>query len=131
MLVALRTGMNIENQQSGSSILPHSICLRAIGQSLEPIGVEIFTLTQENGSYTVKSKALTPSSMWIIRSRMLGQVGKAKNNTQVVELQGGDSWVCFYNATIAYLHEQGRQRRRTDDCQGTQMKISHLLRALG
>jgi hypothetical protein len=125
------TGHMSFDQYAKRPIISHSISLRAIGQSLEVIRAEGFTVTHKNGCHTVRSEALTPTCRWILRNRIVAEARESALTGSSVELEGGDAWLRFDAAVILRLHDQGRKQRQTEAFVGRQIKLSHLLRALG
>src|SRR5437899_864380 len=106
--------------------------LRAIGQSLEILGVEAFELEKEDYSYVVRSKSLSPTSQWIFRNSVVERVwdspGAAQNSTQV-----GNDWLRYDSTDISWLDAQGRKSRRSASFAQVRgvSRLSQLLRTLG
>jgi len=106
--------------------------LRAIGQSLEILGVEAFELEKEDYSYVVRSKSLSPTSQWIFRNSVVERVwdspGAAHNSTQV-----GNDWLRYDSTDISWLDAQGRKSRRSASFAQVRgvSRLSQLLRTLG
>ena len=106
--------------------------LRAIGQSLEILGVEAFELEKEDYSYVVRSKSLSPTSQWIFRNSVVERVwdspGAAQNSTQV-----GNDWLRYDSTDISWLDAQGRKSRCSASFAQVRgvSRLSQLLRTLG
>ena len=112
--------------------MTYSSALRAIGQSLEVIRIEVFTLSHRNGSHIVRSESLTPTCKWILQNRLLENIRDCAANGINIEFSGGDRWLCYHPLIISRLHDQARRKRRTD-CSAhiRQMNLANDLRALG
>jgi hypothetical protein len=112
--------------------MTYSSSLRTIGQSLETIRIEVFTLTQRNGSHVVRSESLTPTCRWILQNRLVGSIRSSTTNDMTVDFRGGDGWLSYDPMVISRLQDQGQQKRGTERFGHIRhMNLSKLLRALG
>ena len=110
----------------------HAISLRAIGQNLDTIGVEVFALTYTTGSYAVHSESLTPTCKWILRNRLAQNVREGAGNAMTMDIQGGDGWLNYNSSVVSSLQVQGEKKRASGTSGNIQqMKLSNLLRSLG
>lgn len=112
--------------------MTYSSSLRAIGQSLEVIRVEVFTLDLRHGSHILRSDSLTPTCRWILRNRLLERVQDSAANDINIEFPGGDKWLSYNSTVISRLQDQARRKRGKDSSgYGRQTHLSRLLRELG
>jgi hypothetical protein len=115
--------------------LPHAKSLRAIGQSLESLGVVAFVMEKNGRNYIVRSELLPA----------LAELDSKKDVTEKLwEIAGGgsrkasrllldDGSLRYDPPYVSWLDARGRKRRRrrfSAQVTGT-MKVSQLLRAVG
>ena len=110
----------------------HSSSLRAIGQSLELLRVQAFSLEKEGDSYIVRSESLTPTRHWILRNNLENDFD-APGSDQKSTLSWGNGWLCYGPLDVARLDAQGQRKRQPQSLVPlhTADTLGHLLRALG
>lgn len=114
--------------------MPHAKSLRAIGQSLESVGVVAFVMEKDGKNYVVRSDSLPDIAGLEAKKDVSEKVWdvpvSGRRRTHVIEKDG--SW--HYDPTyVSWLDAQGRRKRRrrfSAQATGT-MKVSQLLRTLG
>lgn len=112
--------------------MTYSSALRAIGQPLETVRIELFTLSHRNGSYVVRSESLTPTCRWILQNRLVGNIREPTANDMSMHFMGGHGWLSYNPIIISRLQDQGRKKRGTESFAHIRhMNLSRLLRALG
>jgi hypothetical protein len=114
--------------------VPHTKSLRAIGQSLESLGVVAFVLEKNGRNYIVRSDSLPNIAQLELKKDITEKVwdtpSAARRNTR---LKGEDGSLHYDPAYVSWLDAQGRKKRRrrvTAQATGT-MKVSQLLRTVG
>jgi hypothetical protein len=111
----------------------HAKSLRAIGQSLEMLRVQAFSLEKEGDSYIVRSESLTPTRQWILRNSLAeNNLDSPGPHQQGMQLTWGDGWLCYGALEVARLDAQGLKKRQDHglELRGAD-KLDQLLRALG
>jgi hypothetical protein len=113
--------------------MPYAESLRAIGQSLEMVHIEIFRLEKEGDSYVVRSESLTPTRLWILSNSLGDDPRNAPppdpKNTQLTVVEGS---FCYRPPDIARLDAQERSKRQKHNVtQMPQKTLAQLLRTLG
>lgn len=112
--------------------MPYAKSLRAIGQSLEMLRVEAFRLENEGDSYIVRSRSLTETRQWILKYRLAENPSDSGPDQEIIQLTGGDGWLCYGRLDIARLDAQGQSKRQNlGFAQMRGDKLSQLLRTLG
>lgn len=114
--------------------MAHARSLRAIGQSLEILRIEAFVLEKDGDHFTVRSEALTPSSQWIVRSKLVEKVLESQEPDPTSSpSRGGQGWLRYEPLDISWLDARGRKKRRSRAMPQIwrATKVSHLLRTLG
>ena len=108
--------------------MQYAISLRAIGQSLEMLRLQTFSLETKGQSYIVRSDSLTAAHEWILRNSLTDNVSDvASENT---ERTAGDGSLRYGPREIARLHAQIEKKSRQQ--QGREEHtLSGLLHALG
>ncbi len=115
--------------------MPHAKSLRAIGQSLESIGVVGFVMDKDGRNYVVRSESLPDFAELDAKKDVSEKVwnspgGSGRRRRQMI----GDDGSWHYDpAYISWLDAQGRRKRRrrySAQTTGTG-KVSQLLRTLG
>ena len=114
--------------------MPHGKSLRAIGQSLESLGVIAFVLEKNGRSYIVRSDSLPDVARMEVTKDLSEKVweaggGGTRRRTVVTK----DGSLRYEGPYIAWLDAQGRRKRRrrfSAQATGT-MKVSQLLRTVG
>jgi hypothetical protein len=111
--------------------LPHAKSLRAIGQSLESLGVVAFVMEKDGRNYVVRSDALPDvaelDSKKDLTEKVWDVAGSGRKATRLIRDNGSLRYEPPY---ISWLDAQGRKRRFSAQATGT-MKVSQLLRAVG
>ena len=114
--------------------MPHAKSLRAIGQSLEALGVVAFVMEKNGRNYIVRSDSLPDISQYEVKKDLTekvwdtGQGGRARTH-----LIGEDGSLHYEPSYVSWLDAQGRKKRRrrfSAQATGT-MKVSQLLRTVG
>jgi hypothetical protein len=114
--------------------VPHAKSLRAIGQSLEALGVVAFVMEKNGRSYIIHSDSLPEISMVETKKDLTEKVwDTAIDKHRRAHLIGDDGSLRYDPAYVAWLDAQGRKKRRrrfSAQATGT-MKVSQLLRTVG
>lgn len=118
--------------------MPHAKSLRAIGQSLESLGVVAFVMRKNGRNYIVLSDSLLETSdldeklekKKDLLEKVWDAAGPGKRPTRLIDEDGSLRYDPPY---ISWLDAQGRRkRRRRSSAQTTAtVKVSQLLRTLG
>jgi hypothetical protein len=112
--------------------MPHSKNLRAIGQSLEVLRIEVFELEKQGDTYIVRSESLSPTAQPMFRKSLVEKVWDSPDvNPKTAD--SGHRWLRYDPLDISWLDDQGRKIRRTHsfaETRGTR-KLSQLLRTVG
>jgi hypothetical protein len=114
--------------------MPHAKSLRAIGQSLESLGVVAFVMEKNGRNYIVRSDALPDSSEVDIRKSLSEKVWESRGSSRrVARLVRDDGALNYDPSYVSWIDAQGRKRRRKRfSAQATgSTKFSQLLRTLG
>ena len=114
--------------------MPHTKSLRAIGQSLESLGIVAFVMERDGRSYIVRSEDLPKLSEWERRTSLSEKVWESRAPSgREVRLLTADGSLRYEPSYVAWLDAQGRKkRRRRVSAQATgSMKFSQLMRTLG
>lgn len=114
--------------------MPHAKSLRAIGQSLEALGVVAFVMEKNGRNYVVRSDSLPDVSELEVKKDMSEKVwdaaGPGRRHSRLIAEDGSLRYDAPY---ISWLDAQGRKKRRrrfSAQTSGT-MKVSQLLRTVG
>lgn len=114
--------------------MPHAKSLRAIGQSLESLGVLVFVMEKNGRNYIVHSESLPDISDLVSKVNVGEKVWDAPGQQRRrVRLTEADGALHYDQAYVSWLDAQGRKKRRrrfSAQATGT-MKVSQLLRTLG
>jgi hypothetical protein len=114
--------------------VPHAKSLRAIGQSLEALGVVGFVLEKNGRNYIVRSEALPDVSQYEVKKDLTEKVwDTAQGTRRRTQLIDEDGSLHYDPSYVAWLDAQGRKKRRrrfSAQATGT-MKVSQLLRTVG
>jgi len=114
--------------------MPHAKSLRAIGQSLESLGVVAFVMEKEGRSYIVRSDSLPELSALTEKKNLSEKVwDRVSLSKKTSELLKDDGSLRYAPTYVSWLDAQGRKKRRkrlSAQASGT-MKVSQLLRTLG
>ena len=114
--------------------MPHAKSLRAIGQSLESLGVLVFVMEKNGRNYIVRSESLPDISDLVSKVNVGEKVWDAPGQQRRrVRLTAADGALHYDQAYVSWLDAQGRKKRRrrfSAQATGT-MKVSQLLRTLG
>lgn len=112
--------------------MQYALSLRAIGQSLETLRLETFSLETKGQAYIVRSDSLTATHEWMLRNILTDNCpdSAAPENT---ELTVGDGSLRYGPREIARLNAQKEKKRRQHGFQQGREghKLPDLLRALG
>jgi hypothetical protein len=114
--------------------MPHAKTLRAIGQSLESLGVVAFVMEKNGRNYLIRSDSL-PNIAALAEKRDLTEKvwERTSLSRRTSELLTDDGSLRYVPSYISWLDAQGRKKRRkrlSAQATGT-MKLSQLLRAVG
>ncbi len=114
--------------------MPHAKSLRAIGQSLESLGVIAFVMEKSGRTYIVRSDSLPDVSQLDLKKdlteKVWDAVGAGSRHTRLLDTEGSLRYDPPY---VSWLDAQGRKKRRrrlSAQATGT-MKVSQLLRTVG
>lgn len=114
--------------------MPHSKSLRAIGQSLESLGVVAFVMEKDGLNYIVRSDALPDISQVDFKKDLTEKVWETQRaDSRHKRLLAADGTLKYDLPYISWLDAQGRKKRRkrlSAQATGT-MKVSQLLRTVG
>jgi hypothetical protein len=116
------------------SFMPHAKSLRAIGQSLEALGVVAFVMQKDGRNYVIRADSL-PSLTALAEKKSLSEKiwnlpSLAKKTSALMNENGA---LIFLPPYVSWLDAQGRKKRRkrqSAQATGT-MKLSQLLRTVG
>jgi hypothetical protein len=114
--------------------MPHAKSLRAIGQSLETLGVTTFVLEKRGTNFILHSAGL-PDLAELGKKESLDEKvwESSRNSRRIAKLVRADGALAFDASYIAWIDAQGRRKRRkrvSAQVTGTK-KLSQLLRTLG
>jgi hypothetical protein len=114
--------------------MPHAKSLRAIGQSLEALGVVAFVMQKDGRNYLVRSDSLADLAAGAekkdLSEKIWDRASLAKKTRELLKENGSVSFLPPY---VSWLDAQGRRKRRkrqSAQATGT-MKLSQLLRTVG
>jgi hypothetical protein len=111
----------------------YAISLRAIGQSLEMLRLQTFSLEKKGELYMVRSDSLTATHHWILRNNLAGNLSNSPlPDPKSTELTLGDGSLCYGPLDIARLNAQKRKTRGNHGFEQAEgHRLSRLLRTLG
>lgn len=112
--------------------MPHGKSLRAIGQSLEALGIVAFVMEKDGRNYIVRSDSLPDVSQVELKKDLTEKVWENKSSRHN-QLFGRDGLLRYDPSYVSWLDAQGRKKRRrriSAQATGT-MKVSQLLRTVG
>ncbi|HEY1236140.1 MAG TPA: hypothetical protein VH851_15085 [Candidatus Binatia bacterium] len=114
--------------------MPHAKSLRAIGQSLEALGVVAFVMQKDGRNYIIRADSLPPltdlAENKSLSEKIWNLPSMAKRASALIKENG---LLSFLPTHISSLDAQGRKKRRkrqSAQATGT-MKLSQLLRTVG
>jgi hypothetical protein len=114
--------------------MPHAKNLRAIGQSLESLGVVVFVMERNGRNYIVRSDSLPDIEELTTKKSLPEKVwdspGQARRRARLI---GEDGALHYDQSYVSWLDAQGKKKRRrrlSAQATGT-MKVSQLLRTVG
>lgn len=114
--------------------MPHAKSLRAIGQSLEALGVVAFVMQKDGRNYVIQADSF-PDLATLADKKNLSQkiwdLPSLANQTSELLKENGS--LSFLPPYISWLDAQGRRKRRkrqSAQASGT-VKLSQLLRTVG
>ena len=108
--------------------MQYALSLRAIGQSLEMLRLQTFSLETKGQVYIVRSDSLTAAHEWILRNSLTDNVSDvASENT---ERTVGDGSLRYGPREIARLHAQIEKKSRQQKGR-EEHTLPGLLHALG
>jgi hypothetical protein len=113
--------------------LPHAKSLRAIGQSLESLGVVAFVMEKNGRNYIVSSDLLPDVAELDSKKDLTEKVWEVAGGQRASRLLCDDGSLRYDPPYVSWLDAQGRKRRRrrfSAQVTGT-LKVSQLLRAVG
>ena len=114
--------------------MPHAKSLRAIGQSLESLGIVAFVMEKDGRNYLVRSDSLPDVSQLDFKKDLTEKVWETKDsNYRHTRLLESDGSLRYDPPYLSWLDAQGRKKRRkriSAQATGT-MKVSQLLRTVG
>jgi hypothetical protein len=114
--------------------MPHAKSLRAIGQSLESIGIVAFIMEKNGRNYVVRSDALPDISELSHKQSLSEKVWDSSVSARKgAHLIRDDGTIQYDPAYVSWLDAQGRKKRgKRFSAQATgTMKFSQLLRTVG
>jgi len=114
--------------------MPHAKSLRAIGQSLETLGLSSFVLEKRGQAFILRSGAL-PNLAELGKKESLDEKvwESTRTSRRIARLVRADGGLEFDSSYIAWIDAQGRRKRRkrvSAQATGTK-RLSQLLRTLG
>ena len=111
--------------------MPHAKFLRAIGQSLESLGVVAFVMEKNGRNYVVRSDSLPGLADLDLKKDLTEKVWDIGRRAS--RLKSEDGSLQYDPAYVSWLDAQGcKRRRRRFSAQATgTMKVSQLLRTVG
>ena len=110
-----------------------STSLRAIGQSLEILGIDVFEVTRDGSDYvvTLQIPANGGRQLSFTALAKMRSVADCDNGSESSDYQGS---LRYSSMSIAWLDAYGRRKKGRNhafaDCRGRK-RLSHLLRTLG
>jgi hypothetical protein len=112
--------------------MPHAKSLRAIGQSLEALGVVAFVMQKDGRNYIIRADSLAPltADKKTLSEKIWNLPSLAKKTRALIKENGS---LNFLPTDVSWLDAQGRKKRRkrqSAQASGT-MKLSQLLRTVG
>ena len=114
--------------------VPHAKSLRAIGQSLEALGVIAFVMEKNGRNYIVRRDSLPEISELEVKKDLTEKVWDTAIGTRRrAHLIDADGSLRYDPSYVSWLDAQGRKKRRrrfSAQATGT-MKVSQLLRTVG
>jgi hypothetical protein len=114
--------------------VPHAKSLRAIGQSLESLGVVAFVMEKNGRNYVVRSDALPNIADLELKKDLSEKVWESSGSGRKrLRFMDEDGSLRYDPPYVSWLDAQGRKKRRrrfSAQATGT-MKVSQLLRTLG
>ncbi|HTF93527.1 MAG TPA: hypothetical protein VK632_10785 [Verrucomicrobiae bacterium] len=114
--------------------MPHAKSLRAIGQSLELLGLTSFVLEKRGQDFILHSDELPDLIELGQRESLAEKVWDSSGSSRrIAKLLRADGTLGFDNSYIAWIDAQGRRKRRkrfSAQATGTK-RLSQLLRTLG
>ena len=125
---------NLHECAARGIVVPHAKSLRAIGQSLEALGVIAFIMEKNGRNYIVRSDSLPDISDFEVKKDLTEKVWDSAIGTRRrAHLIEEDGSLRYDPSYISWLDAQGRKKRRrrfSAQATGT-MKVSQLLRTVG
>jgi len=114
--------------------MPHAKSLRAIGQSLEALGIVAFVMEKNGRNYVVRSDALPELAQLDLKKSLSEKVWEPPSSArQSTRLRREGNALSYDPSYVSWLDAQGRKKRRkrlSAQATGT-MRFSQLLRTLG
>lgn len=113
--------------------MPHGKSLRAIGQSLEALGVVAFIMEKNGRTYVVRSDSLPDVSTLNTKQSLSEKVWEAPSAHRHMRALQSDGSLKYDVSYVSWLDAQGRKKRRkrlSAQTTGT-ARVSQLLRTLG
>jgi hypothetical protein len=113
--------------------MPHAKSLRAIGQSLEAVGVIAFVVQKDGRNYLIRADSVPDLAALVEKKNLSEKVWRASLVRQTSKLLKENGTLTFAPTYVSWLDAQGRKKRRkrqSAQATGT-MKLSQLLRSLG
>jgi hypothetical protein len=111
----------------------HAESLRGIGQSLEGLRLQTFSLEKKGDNFLLRSESLTATHEWILRNELAETNLDAPTTDPGTELTVGDGWLCYGPRDIVRLNarpERTRELRHFESPRDAD-KLAQLLRTLG
>ncbi len=112
----------------------YSKSLRAIGLSLETLGLKEFVIEKRGQNYVVRSDLLSPGSKSSAKKNILEKTWNLGDpDRKGFLLPQGDDWLLYKPPYVSWLDAQGRRKRRrrfSAQARGSK-KLSQLLRTVG
>ncbi len=113
--------------------MPHAKSLRAIGQSLESLGIVAFVMEKNGRSYVVRSEDLPKISESAIKISEPTVLETSSPSSMRAHSFQKDGSIRYDPSYVSWLDAQGRRKRRkrfSAQSTGT-ARVSQLLRTLG
>jgi hypothetical protein len=114
--------------------MPHAKSLRAIGQSLESLGIVAFVMEKDGRNYVVRSDRLPDIAELDTRKSLSEKVWDSQRSSHKgSQLRRDDGSLHYEPSYVSWLDAQGRRKRHkrfSAQATGT-VKFSQLLRTVG
>jgi hypothetical protein len=114
--------------------MPHTRSLRAIGETIEELGLDAFEIEQDGQNYRLRSAALSDRSISIGRKKNALRSSELESSTlDIARLKKKDGSLEYRPVHISRLDSQSRHKRRQhfSEQNARAHQTAQLLRTLG